>query len=236
MENRLIDLERSLRRMKILNATLLTALLALFLLGMRQVNPDNDVLRCKGLVIEDAAGHERILLGAPVPAAKNRVRTDPARVEQVWAKRFGDGKQYMEYYKNYRHDTNGLLILDENGFDRIALGDPTPDPNIGRRIAPATGIEINDEQGFERTGYGLLNVQGVQRVVLGLDSRNGTEGIALVLRDDGQVGLMVHDGKQDLVLGRAPDHELEDDAGQPLLGIVWKKAGEVVRTFSARDE
>lgn len=37
------------------------------------------------------------------------------------------------------------------------LGDPVPDPNIGRRIGPATGLIINDLQGFERTGYGFID-------------------------------------------------------------------------------
>ncbi len=36
------------------------------------------------------------------------------------------------------------------------MGYPVPHPNIGRRIGPRTGLAINDAEGFERSGYGLL--------------------------------------------------------------------------------
>ncbi len=97
-----------------------------------------------GLVIEDEAGRERILIGAPIPEAANRVRTDEARVREIWAPRFPDEEAYMGFYEDYSHETNGILILSEDGFDRLAFGDPVPDPNIGRRIGPSTGLLIND--------------------------------------------------------------------------------------------
>ena len=31
-----------------------------------------------------------------------------------------------------------MLTLSEDGFDRLVVGDPVPDPNIGMRIAPST--------------------------------------------------------------------------------------------------
>ena len=103
----------------------------------RSGTPADGVLRARGLIIEDEAGRERILIGAPVPEAANRVRTDEARVQEVWASRYPDADGYMGYYQGYSHETNGLLILSEDGFDRLVLGDPVPDPNIGRRSAPA---------------------------------------------------------------------------------------------------
>lgn len=45
-----------------------------------EVAQDNKIIRARGLVIVDDKGRERILLGAPIPQAKNRVRTDSARV------------------------------------------------------------------------------------------------------------------------------------------------------------
>ncbi|MGD2216701.1 MAG: hypothetical protein PVJ64_08090 [Gemmatimonadales bacterium] len=176
-----------------------------------QATSEDGVIRARGLIIEDAEGRERILLGAPIPEAGNRVRTDLERVREIWGSRFGE--RYMEYYVSYRNDMNRLLILDANGFDRVAVGDPTPDPNIGRRIAPATGIEINDEQGFERTGYGLLKVDGRYRVVLGLDSDRGTEGLTLSLFDGGKVGLSVY-GERSLFLGTAPPGAMAGLAGE----------------------
>jgi hypothetical protein len=76
------------------------------------------ILRVRGLIIEDDAGRERILIGAPTPSAQNRVRTDEARVRDLWGKRYPDADRYMDFYKNYQHATNGILILDEHGFDR----------------------------------------------------------------------------------------------------------------------
>jgi hypothetical protein len=32
----------------------------------------------------------------------------------------------MEYYKNYNHNVTGMLVLDQNGFDRPAVGDIYP--------------------------------------------------------------------------------------------------------------
>jgi hypothetical protein len=115
---------------------------------------------------------------------------------------------YMGWYRNYRHSMHGMLVLDEHGFDRLAVGDSTTDPNIGQRIGRATGIEINDERGFERSGYGLLRVGDANRVVLGLDSRNGTEGAALSLFDNGRVGLSIYGPKRRLMfLGSMPPTE-----------------------------
>ena len=72
---------------------------------------------------------------------------------------------------------HGMLVLDENGFDRLASGDSTPDANIGKRIGAGPGIDINDAAGSERTGYRLVTVDGKDRVVLGLDSKSGEEAL-----------------------------------------------------------
>ena len=47
---------------------------------------------------------------ADIEAAANRVRTDLGRVKEIWAPRFP--KEYLQWYGEYRHDMNGLLILD----------------------------------------------------------------------------------------------------------------------------
>jgi len=153
-----------------------------------------DVLRARGLIIEADQGRERILIGSPIPAAKNRVRTDLNRVREIWGKKFPE--KYMEWYRGYQNDMSGLLILDANGFDQVAVGDPVPDPNVGKRIAPSRGLVINDEEGFERSGYGLLKVENHYRVVLGMDNAQGQEGATLFLMDDGPVGLELQDGSR----------------------------------------
>jgi hypothetical protein len=197
MDARIAQLERHVRALRryaiALTGTLVVGVAAAF----RSQEPA--ILRAKGLVILDDAGRERILIGAPIPHARNRVRTDTLRVAKEWAIRFPDSARYMGFYRRYRHSMHGMLVLDERGFDRVAVGDSNPDPNIGRRIGPATGIEINDERGFERTGYGMLRVGTSNRVVLGLDSDDGTEGATLSLVDGGKVGLSIY-GRQERLM------------------------------------
>ncbi len=63
--------------------------------GNAQSNSSANILRARGLAIVDEQGRERILLGAPIPPAANRVRTDQARVKEIWAKRFSKGVHEM---------------------------------------------------------------------------------------------------------------------------------------------
>ena len=60
--------------------------------------------------------------------------------------------------------TRGIVIVDDKGRERILIG-------------AGPGININDAAGFERTGYGLVSVDGKDRVVLGLDSKSGEEAL-----------------------------------------------------------
>ena len=85
--------------------------------------------------------------------------------------------------------------------DPTSIGHPVPDPNIGKRIAPSTGMVINDTEGFERTGYSVKVVDGTYRVGLGLDSNRGGEGLILTLDDDGVAGVIVGEGDDRLFLG-----------------------------------
>ncbi|MES3032467.1 MAG: hypothetical protein V4813_00570 [Gemmatimonadota bacterium] len=164
-----------------------------------------DVIRTRGIVIVDDKGRERILIGAPIPAAANRLRTNTARAERAWASRFPDPKQYMRWYADYRHSMHGMLVLDEQGHDRLAIGDSTPDPNIGKRLGASTGLVVNDAEGFERTGYGMLTVAGKDRVVLGLDGKDGEEAVVLSVHDDGRAGLSVSGaGRRSIFLGQSP--------------------------------
>lgn len=235
MEDRVARLERSVRRMKRALAGAAAVIGLLLLAAFRPGQQADEVLRVRGLVITDEAGRERILIGAPIPAAEGRVRTDPDAVRDRWARRFPDPDRYMEWYRDYRHSTNGMLILGEDGYDRLVVGDPVPDPNTGRRIGPATGIVINDDEGFERSGYGLLDVDGSRRVVLGLDSDRGTEGLTLFLFDEGRVGIAVQDGEQSIFLGNAPAGDPLADTTGPFSGLVFRQGGEVTRVIGGGD-
>lgn len=65
----------------------------------------------------------------------------------------------------------GLVVVDERGRERIFLGAPVPNPSAGERIAPATGLVINDSAGVERFGLSLFP-NG--RIVMGSDAPPGT--------------------------------------------------------------
>lgn len=221
MHDELATLRREVRALKLYAAALTGAALIAGLAAFRPGAPEDQVLRARGLVIVDAAGRERILLGAPIPAARGRVRTDSARVRQIWGPRFPAA--YLTYYQKYRHAMNGMLVLDERGFDRVAVGDSVPDPNIGRRIGPSTGVIINDAQGFERSGYGLLTVGGRDRMVLGLDDGRGQEGVALMVLDSGRAGVAIQDGRNGAYLGTAPANDPVLRTPAPFTGLLLKE-------------
>lgn len=102
-----------------------------------------DVLRVKGLIVEDPEGRPRIVLGAPLAELEGRVRSDPSV---------------------------GLVVLDENGRDRVSVGSPAIAPQSGGDVVPrvggTSGIVFSDETGNARGGFGYL---AGGRVVLGID-------------------------------------------------------------------
>jgi hypothetical protein len=230
MDDTIASLRRSIRRLQLVTGGLTFVTLAAGLSAFRAQAPT--VLRARGIIIEDAQGRERILIGAPVPYAKNRVRTDTARVRQAWSNRYPDPNQYMGFYATYRNGTNGMIVLDERGFDRLAVGDSVPDPNIGKRIGPSDGIVINDSAGFERTGYGLLKVSKY-RVSLGMDSERGEEGIGLMLDDAAQiVGLFGKSRDRSLFLGNdigAASPALASEA----FGLTLRKGQSITKSIDA---
>ena len=219
------QLTRTIRWLQLYAALMTVALVALF---VRSGTVTDGVIRTRGLIIEDEAGRERILIGAPIPEAANRVRTDEARVREVWAPAYPDPDAYMGYYQDYNHNTNGILILSEDGFDRLAVGDPTPDPNIGRRIAPSTGMVINDDQGFERMGYGVKPMDGRYRVSMGLDTDRIEEGLVLILDDDGPRGILVGTLADGIFLGSAPAGHAWSGLAEAFQGLRVRRAGETV--------
>lgn len=208
----------------------MTALVIILFVKLFLPSAPRDILRARGLIIEDAFGRERILIGAPVPQAASRVRTDMAKVAKAWGKRFPD----MDWYKGLDHSSNGILILDANGFDRIAIGDPTPDPNIGKRIAPTVGIQINDQEGFERTGWGYF--PAMDRVAFGLDSRKSEEGVMLFILEDGATGLNINAGEKAIFLGSASEGTPPADTQVPFFGLLFREKDKTVKKVTAGKE
>lgn len=172
LEARVKQLERKLQRtISGFVLTLVLAVAGLWALPMVAASDEEkaggaaDLIRTRGLIVEDNQGRARIILGAPTPTVPERKRQDASAA---------------------------LIFLDENGHDRVAVG-YAPDPKGGKRIAQATGIQINDENGQERGGFGYLD-NG--RIVLGLDYPGGREAItAAVVDADGYAALMFNGEK-----------------------------------------
>ncbi len=188
--------------------------------------PGRDVIRTKGIVVTDPDGRDRILIGAPVPASGERIRSNLGKAKNAWGNRYPS----FDWYKNLENGTNGMIILDERGFDRIAIGDPTPDPNIGRRISPSVGMVINDGEGFERSGWGFFPDKN--RVVLGLDSPDGTEGVVLSVLEDRSTGMSVTGGANQIFLGSSPPQGILTEMTEPFNGLLIRDSAGTKYSFN----
>jgi hypothetical protein len=110
-----------------------------------------------------------------------------------------------------------LVILDAKGTERIILAAPVPNPKIdGKefpRRSPANGISINDAEGNERGGFGILD-DGT--LVMMLD-HEGDEGAGLFVLPDGTCGLHVaHKDKKAVAdVSVAPDGSASVLLGTP---------------------
>jgi hypothetical protein len=178
-------------------------------------------------------GRERVLIGAPIPYAKNRVRTDTTKVWEYWGQHYEP--EFMDWYKEYDHSNYGLVILDSLGFDRVALGNPVPDLSFGQRIGPLTGLAINDELGKERTGYGVLNVNGKNRVNIGLDNEDGREGVVLSLDEYGIAGLKVMSEKGIIFVGKTDSLNPFFKSGSDFNGVFLKDDDNEEKKITTKD-
>ncbi|WP_420614905.1 hypothetical protein [Candidatus Palauibacter sp.] len=224
------EMQQVKRTIRWLQGYAVLASIALVVLFVRNGSAEEDVLRARGLIIEDAAGRERILLGAPIPEAVNRVRTDTARLRELWGAQHPDIEAYMDSYEEYNHGTNGLVILNEDGFDRLVLGEETPDPHVGKRIAPSSGLVVHDRIGFERGGFGVLSREDSDYVALGLDSSRG-EAISLIAFDAGMIGAYLNDGGDFMFLGKGPEGSMPYH-DEPFLGLTFWRDGEVIHDLN----
>lgn len=217
LQRQLDQQKKRLNRVILFASLIVLGLSSQFLFSFREID-DNKILRAKGIIIVDDRGRERILIGAPLPQASNRVRTDTARVRALWSQHFGDADQYMKWYQDYNHKANGILILDEQGFDKVCLGDGVPDANIGQRIGKQTGLIFCDNEGFERGGIGVINLGANQnRVVMALDGENGTDATGISVMEDGETGFFAGGNGYRMFLGASP---ADGYSPEPLFGMV----------------
>lgn len=168
-DQRIECLERNIRSLR--TAVVFLAMIIIVGSSVAMLSSEKEnILRAQGLIVEDAEGNPRILIGSPFPEVKERKRKDR---------------------------TTGILLLDEKGIDRMAIASPAPDPQIKgtviQRMSPATGIQLNDLNGNERSGYGIMDSGSV---VLGMDYESG-EGLALFISKElGYTGIMINGKKR----------------------------------------
>lgn len=161
-------LQRQVGRLRM--GLIITLLLVVALAATLYVRARGNVVRTQGLVIVDAQGHDRILIGAPVPASANRTRTDSR--------------------------TDGIVFLGNTGADRLAVGQ-TPAPVINGKTVKRLGDGDNygmilfDKQGNERGGMAFM---GMGRVVIGLDrAAPMSDAIGLMVDDkEGFAGMIIN--------------------------------------------
>jgi hypothetical protein len=202
MNNELIQLKKQIARMRWYVLFSSTIISAFFISAFREPEQTFGIIRAKGIVIEDSTGRDRILIGSPIPYSRDRVRTDTNLVKKYWAKNFEeDSAQYMEWYKSYYHGAEGIVIMNENGFDRVLLGDKLADPNTGKRMFEPAGITWNDKEGWELGGAGVNTTKdGKSRSVMGVDDRDG-EAVHIVALEDGTKGLIIGGENGRLMIG-----------------------------------
>jgi hypothetical protein len=146
---RLAHLERRFQQTQRL---LLAAMGGLAALGVAAWRPQvPDTLRTRTLVLEDAQGRKRIVVGAPIP--------EPA------------GARIMP--------STGMIILDTNGVERFGVGlFPNGNMNMGFDAPPGTGNDRNRERvSISAFGDGgaeirMLDRETWVRARLALDSDN----------------------------------------------------------------
>ncbi len=209
MEQEILDkikeLENRYKRMKhFFSAFVGFLIIGIFSLAFTKT--DNSILiRTKGIIIEDENGRDRILIGAPIPFSKSRVRTNEELAKKYFANEVypKDPNKYMEWYKNYRHSAFGMVVMNEKGIDVMQVGDQLSDPNVGRRIFLPTGILLNNQKGLEVGGFGTHTFEdGRSGVALGLDDPgNGREAFHALVLSDGTRALILQDHNGKLVLG-----------------------------------
>ena len=170
-----------------------------------------DVLRVKGLIVEDSLDRARIVIGAPMP------------LDGTEANAGGEG----------------IAILSPEGRFRVAIGAPTPAPVIAGEVAErgpgdSAGLIIYDGDGDERGGMGTfadgpVELEEGARFTITTRDVAGTAEICGTTYDGlpGDVGaddqILIDDGKiNDGSLRRVLIHAIAADEVMQKLSVMSK--------------
>lgn len=202
MQQEISLLRKQIQQLRILVGLMCLGFVSLIIYSFRLPADKFEIIRAKGIIIEDRQGRDRILLGAPIPASTDRVRTDSNLVRKHWAKNFGDQNQYMKWYSEYYNSSIGMVVMNEDGFDRVLVGDRLADPNTGKRMFDAAGILWNDKEGWEKGGAGVNTSKDgtTSHSVMGVDDSDG-EAVHIIALEDGTKGLVIGGENGRLMIG-----------------------------------
>jgi hypothetical protein len=165
LRQRVTALERRLRWTGLL---IIIIILAAGVVGA--MNMQNEILHVRGIVVTDASGRERIILGAPMGEASKNERLG---------------------------ETTGLAVLDTLGRLHVSVGTNNPlvlaDGRKGRRVSTSVGLTIYDPRdGKERGGIGAF-ADG--RANICLDYGNATkEAACIAVAPDDQYAAVILNG------------------------------------------
>ena len=149
--NEVTKLKRSLR----LQWLIILALAIYVFVGDQMPDESPEIIHAKGIVLEDDAGNDRIVMGFPIPTTDDRERTDPL---------------------------SGIVMLSEDGKDRIHLGQNGKlflGGTLYNRTITGYSLFFNDTNGEERSGYGFSDNDN--SVGLGMDYPGEDGGEAIFL-------------------------------------------------------
>jgi hypothetical protein len=235
------QLSRRLRTAYMVFGALILAQFALFSgigsqAGEEIVDNSGKIIKTRGNIVVDEQGRERVLIGAPIPEAKRRVFTDKEKALAAWKKTLPESvKSYWDNFDELHKTSIGMLVLDENGFDRVVVGDRLPDPNTGKRIGEATGISIHDDEGFERAGFGTIKVGDRMQVGLGMDDEHG-EALNLFSAKGLGVGIRINDSKTQMIFGTLEPNQMYNKSDKPFSGYMFRQGDEVKYEFNVLDK
>lgn len=215
IEARMLQLERKSRRLTFLCIGLFVVSMALSgAIAFAGPGRQSGIVHVRGLVVEDAQGRARIVMGAPFPDVPHRIRHDAGSV--------------------------ALLFLDEQGHDRLTVGQSFPPQIQGKvpanfhRIGDSVGLFIHNTAGDERGGIswlsdgrGAISFGYPDRDAIGMyvDEKNRSATFVLEYADAavGDVSLFEMTAR-----GRGGRFSLFDPTGKPR--SVWNVAEGAVST------
>lgn len=162
MEQQIKELQKKIRQLQLALAGLVLMVTAVVLISF--TTGDKNIIRTRGIIVEDASGKPFIMMGNPIPDDARRSRKDPMA---------------------------GLVFVDARGTDRLYMGKDAK-LQMGGQLVDRDGngwsYLVNDTIGDERGGFGYSDAD--DRIGLGLDY-GGKDGLEAIYLNASQTGAYI---------------------------------------------